>query len=100
MDLRPLTDELKLLAEKELNETPETLSNGLKEINEFLDAAVYIKARRDQQFLVIFLRSFKYNIEKAKAKIDAHYKSVERLPEIFKDIDTKHKKFRDIVKLG
>lgn len=100
MKLRSLTPELEKVARDELGETPEVLEKSLNEIKAFLDEHPYIKARRDDQFLAIFLRSCRYDLEKVKQRIEAYYMATEKLPEYFKNVDTTDKKYKEILKLG
>lgn len=98
--IRPLIPELEAIARQELNETPEALENGLRLVNEYLDASPHIKARRDDQFLVTFLRGCKYDIEQVKQKLETYYKVRSQIPDFFKERDVADEKYKRILRLG
>lgn len=100
MTIRPLAPELEVIARDELNETQQGIDAGIKELNDFLDARPYINARRDDQFLVMFLRGCQYDLLSAKEKIEMYYKVRTQIPDFFKDRDISDKRYKDILKLG
>lgn len=99
-NIRPLSPGLEEVAKTELGETPETLENGLKEIEAFLNENTHIIARRDNQFFVTFLRGCKYDLKQVKEKIEAYYSMRNQLPDFFKDRDVLNEKFANIIRLG
>lgn len=97
---RILSPALEEFARTELGETPQSLDQGLKEINLFLNENPHIKARRDDQFLIMFLRGCKYDLKEVKQKIEAYYNVRSQLADFFKDRDVMNEKFANIVRLG
>ncbi|KAF5300290.1 hypothetical protein FQA39_LY11147 [Lamprigera yunnana] len=65
LELEPLNDECKALAEKELRETPEVVEQAIKELKELLknDPTMYFPD--DDDFLIIFLRPCKFYAKSA-----------------------------------
>lgn len=100
MTIRPLGPELEAIARNELNETPQAIEDGLKAIKEFLDERPYIHARRDEQFLIIFLRGCKYDLDEVKEKIEVYYKTRTQIPDFFNDRDVTDPKYKEIIKIG
>lgn len=98
--VRPLSPALEELAKTELGETQQVLEDGLKALNAFLDENPYIIARRDNQFLVMFLRGCKHDLNKVKEKIEAYYTVRSQLPDFFKERDVMNEKYANIVRLG
>lgn len=73
VNIRPISKELALKAEKELFEKPERIQEDVDALRAWIEKTPYLKARTDDQTLVNTLRACKYSLEKAKAKIDAYY---------------------------
>lgn len=83
--IRPLSKELQHVAKVELNEDPERIDEYLKTLREWIAKTPYLKARTEDTFLIVFLRGCKFNLEKAKAKLDAFYTNRAKMPEVFKN---------------
>lgn len=99
--IRTLTPELENFAQEQLNESPEAIKNGLEMLYKFLNDHPYIIARRDPQCLIVFLRGSKYDIEKAKEKLEASYKVQSQIPAFFRDRDiTLDPRYINIIKKG
>lgn len=73
VNIRPISKELALKAEKELFEKPERIQEDVDALRAWIEKTLYLKARTDDQTLVNTLRACKYSLEKAKAKIDTYY---------------------------
>ncbi|SPP74024.1 alpha-tocopherol transfer protein [Drosophila guanche] len=82
-ELRPLTAELRNIAETELNEVTERLPADLDALREWLAKQPHLKARQDAQFLVGFLRGCKFSLEKTKSKLEHFYTIKTLMPELF-----------------
>lgn len=65
LELDPISDEVKALAEKELRETPENIKKGVEELRELLKNDPTIHFADDEEFLLIFLRPCKYYAQSA-----------------------------------
>ncbi|XP_067014913.1 retinol-binding protein pinta [Anabrus simplex] len=85
--VRPLTPELEEVARKTINEVPDRRDEDLLKIKEWLEKQTHIKARTDDQFLIIFLRACKFSLERTKEKIDTYYAMRSALPEFFTNRD-------------
>lgn len=65
LELGPLDDDTKALAEKELRETPEVVKQGIEELRELLKNDPSIHFEDDEEFLMIFLRPCKFYAKSA-----------------------------------
>ncbi|EDW60480.1 alpha-tocopherol transfer protein-like [Drosophila virilis] len=81
--VRPLSAELRHIAETELNEVAERLPADLQALRDWLAKQPHLKCRQDAQFLVAFLRGCKFSLEKAKSKLDHFYTIKSMMPEVF-----------------
>lgn len=81
--IRPLSAELRHIAETELNEVTERLPEDLQALRDWLAKQPHLRARQDDQFLVAFLRGCKFSLEKAKSKLDHFYTIKSMMPELF-----------------
>ncbi|XP_017106004.2 alpha-tocopherol transfer protein [Drosophila bipectinata] len=82
-ELRPLSVELRRIAETELNEVEERVPADLEALRNWLSKQPHLKARQDDQFLVGFLRGCKFSLEKTKSKLDNFYTIKTLMPELF-----------------
>lgn len=98
--IRPLSTELKLKAEQELGENHERIETDMQALNEWISHLDYIKIRTDDQFLISFLRSSKYSIERAKEKLELYYQRKIVAPEVFPLGKATNPKIMDILRLG
>lgn len=83
LDIRPLPEELQKIAFEELNETPEGIAKNLKDFRKWIELQNHLKSRTDDQFLISFLRGCKYDLEKAKSKLDKYYTLKTRYPDFY-----------------
>ncbi|XP_017120159.1 alpha-tocopherol transfer protein-like [Drosophila elegans] len=81
--LRPLSAELRRIAESELNEVEERVPADLEALRDWLTKQPHLRARQDDQFLVGFLRGCKFSLEKTKSKLDHFYTIKTLMPELF-----------------
>ncbi|ALC40762.1 CG30339 [Drosophila busckii] len=82
-NIRPLSAELRHIAETELNEVEARLPEDIATLREWLAKQPHLKSRDDEQFLVAFLRGCKFSLEKAKSKLDHFYTIKTMMPELF-----------------
>ncbi|KAM8711088.1 hypothetical protein ACLKA7_000251 [Drosophila subpalustris] len=82
-ELRPLSAELRHIAETELNEVEERIPADLQALRDWLAKQPHLRCRQDDQFLVAFLRGCKFSLEKAKSKLDHFYTIKTMMPELF-----------------
>jgi hypothetical protein len=100
MNIRPLAPELQKKAIEELNENPEHLQQNLQSLKEWLQENPQIKARKDDQFLINFLRGAKFKEEKCKKMIETFYRIRTKSPELIQNRDPINEKLSEISKLG
>uniref|UniRef100_A0A1A9WEC8 CRAL-TRIO domain-containing protein n=1 Tax=Glossina brevipalpis TaxID=37001 RepID=A0A1A9WEC8_9MUSC len=100
LELRPLNEDLQKKAKEELNEIPERIGEELNAFKTWIEKQPHLRANTDDQFLIAFLRGCKYNLEKAKKKIDAYYTLKTKFPDLFGLTDIDNEKFREIFRLG
>ena len=100
LNIRPLTPELQLIAQKELFEDPNQIQENLDILKEWLRKSAHLRARTDDQFLIAFLRGCKYSLEKTKQKIDMYYTYRTHLTEIVGNRDPLDQKINEVIKLG
>lgn len=82
-DIRPLNEELQKVAKEELNEVESRIGEDIVVLRTWIEKQPHLKARKDDQFLVSFLRGCKYSLEKAKSKVDHFYTLKTMIPELF-----------------
>jgi len=70
VNIRPLNQGLQKKAIEELNEDPARIEKDLEAFREWIKKSPHIIARDDDQFLVNFMRSCKYRMEKVKERFD------------------------------
>lgn len=98
--IRPLTSELEIVAREELNEIPGRIEKDIQSLREWLEKQPHLNARTDDQFLVAFLRNFKYSLEKSKEMIDSYYSVRTAIPEMRTNRDPLDEKVREIIQTG
>ncbi|KAG0419094.1 hypothetical protein HPB47_004386 [Ixodes persulcatus] len=80
-----LPPELQLIAETELGETDERKIEALEEFNQLLDEEPDLYSRRDDEFLLRFLRVAKYNVHAALKRLKEYYKMRKECPFVFEN---------------
>jgi hypothetical protein len=98
--VRQLSPELAVLAQKELNETPEKLISDLRALKEWIKQSPHLRVRMDDQFLVTFLRGCKFSLEKAKQKFDLYHTVRTDIPEVMLNRDPQDERLQKIIRLG
>ena len=86
-----LSDSTKEKAARELNESDETRQTKIDElrrrIDEFEgDESVFVDSRRDDAFLVRFLRARKFDVDRAFTQYKSYFEYRKNHPEIFKEM--------------
>jgi len=99
-EIRELSPELAKIAKDELNEDPSRIADDLEQIKEWLIKQPHIKARKDDQFLIAFLRGCKNSMERAKEKLDAYYTYRTTASEFYATRDPFDKKILEILEKG
>jgi hypothetical protein len=97
--IREISPELQEHARRVLGEDPKRRSDDLKALREWLAKQPHIKARPDDQTLLIFLRTCKFSIEKAKEKIDMYYTMRTAAPELFQQRDWRRAPLQECLKI-
>ena len=90
-NLDHLSDSTKEKAARELNESDETRQTKIDElrrrIDEFEgDESVFVDSRRDDAFLVRFLRARKFDVDRAFTQYKSFFEYRKNHPEIFKEL--------------
>ncbi|XP_058064951.1 retinol-binding protein pinta-like, partial [Anopheles bellator] len=98
--IRPLSAELTKKAAEELFEKPERLDEDLDALRVWLSQCPHIKARTDDQFLMMFLRGSKHSLERAKEKLDMYYSVRTSMPELMLNRDPEEAKIKELIELG
>lgn len=100
LDIRQLSPELAQKAREELNEVPERLEEDIATLRAWLAKCPHIKARTDDQFLLMFLRGAKHSLERAKQKLDLYYTIRSALPELIRNRDPYDAKMASLIRMG
>ncbi|XP_055856044.1 clavesin-2-like [Episyrphus balteatus] len=98
--LRPLPPGLQDRAIQELNENPERLQSDIEFLREWIQQQPHIRSRTSDQFLVAFLRGCKFNIAKAKSKLEKYYTLQLQIPEVFNNRLVDDEKLLQIIRMG
>ncbi|GAB0099042.1 hypothetical protein DMENIID0001_148620 [Sergentomyia squamirostris] len=98
--IRPLSVELQEVACRELSEVPERIPRDLQALKDWLAKEAHLRSRTDDQFLITFLRNFRYSLEKSKEMIDSYYTVRSAIPEMRNDRDPASERNREIMKTG
>ncbi|CAN7980939.1 unnamed protein product [Ixodes pacificus] len=78
-----LPAELQRIAYEELGETDQGRADALARLNQLLDEDLELNAKRDNVFLLRYIRVRKYNIEAALATLKCYYKNRAAYPSIY-----------------
>ncbi|XP_059608032.1 uncharacterized protein LOC132255878 [Phlebotomus argentipes] len=98
--IRPLNRELEIVVREKLHEVPERIEKDLQALKDWLAKEPHLISRTDDQFLVAFLRNFKYSLEKSKEMIDNYYSVRSTIPEMRKDRDPVSEQNKAIIRTG
>ncbi|XP_060807666.1 uncharacterized protein LOC106142999 [Amyelois transitella] len=99
MSIRALSPELAEKARVELNEDPKKVKDDIQHLKDWLAKQPHLRARTDDQWLLVFLRGSKFSLERAKQKIDLYYTFRTAAPEFFA-IKHTNPKFHEILNIG
>ncbi|XP_030565682.1 alpha-tocopherol transfer protein-like [Drosophila novamexicana] len=98
--IRPLSASLQRTAIEELNEVPERLDADIAALRTWIEQQPHMRARRDDQFLVAFLRGCKFSLEKAKSKLDRYYTLRTQFPDFYTIRDVDSERIHELLRLG
>jgi retinaldehyde-binding protein 1 len=86
LEIVPLSEESKKIAEQELRETPENVENALKELRELLknDSTIYYKD--DDETLITFLRPCKFYAKSAYELVSFFFTIYNKLTSVGKKL--------------
>ncbi|XP_030387728.1 alpha-tocopherol transfer protein-like [Scaptodrosophila lebanonensis] len=92
-----------LLATKaatELNESPAHYPSCFAALRNWLQLQPHFRSRTSDEFLLAFLRTAKFSVERAKQRIESFYRYRSELPELFANWNIFEQKFGDIIISG
>ncbi|XP_077519332.1 alpha-tocopherol transfer protein-like [Amblyomma americanum] len=89
--------DLEHLARTELGETAETKERCLSELRELIKADSSLDWPTDEKFLVKFLRSRKYNVERAFKTIQKYFRVRQGSPELFENLSPSNASYETAV---
>ncbi|XP_050304423.1 retinol-binding protein pinta [Anthonomus grandis grandis] len=96
-----LGEECRQYALENLNETEEHRNACLKEVKRWLEQEVpHIKARKEDRYLLPFLRGCKFNLTKTKVKIVNYYTMRKDCPQWFTDRNPLLPLLQELIKMG
>ncbi|CAN7938408.1 unnamed protein product [Ixodes hexagonus] len=81
-----LPPELRLIAETELGETDQGRTEALERLNRLLDEEPELNSRRDDEFLLRFLRVRKYDVDAALKKLKEYYRTRKEYPSVLENL--------------
>lgn len=84
LDIRPLSSELQAIAVEKLNEEPDKIEEIVADFRTWIELQTNLRARKDDQFLIAFLRACRFDLEKAKNQLEIFYKLRSQMPEFIK----------------
>lgn len=96
--IRPLSNQLQTKAETELNECTDRIQDDLKHIREWLEKQPHLNVRKDEQWLIGFLRGCKFSLQRVKKKLDYFYTIRTLMPEYFTNRDPLLPEIQEILK--
>lgn len=99
-NIRTLSPSLQRKVVEEMNEVPGNIDRDLDELRRLIHNIPHLRARLDDQFLITFLRSSKYNIELAMRKVEMFYTCRTSLPELMVNRDPLDPSILEIIRLG
>jgi exonuclease VII small subunit len=97
---RPLSEALAKMARQELNETPERVEQDLATIRDWLDQTPHLNARTDDQFLVPFIRSCKFQLDQVKERLENYYSAHTSMPGFNVNQDPRDELMEMLLKTG
>ncbi|XP_011646580.1 retinol-binding protein pinta-like isoform X2 [Pogonomyrmex barbatus] len=95
-----LTSEDERYAAVHLNETNETKESAVVEIRRWIEESDNLRVRTDDFFILRFLRTCKFNVEKTKMRMQNYYKQRSDLPEWFMNKDPFQSELQELLNMG
>lgn len=83
-----LKQDLETVARLELGETPEVKRDSLAELYRLLEEDNELRVPPDDDFLLMFLRTRKYNVPEALERIKRYFRARKKMPEYFEELTT------------
>lgn len=87
MPLRELSAELKKKTENQLNEDPNRTPEDIKHIQDWIDKQAFLNARKDEQWILAFLRGCEFSLSMTKTRLDSYYTMKTVVPEFWQNRD-------------
>ncbi|XP_055626115.1 alpha-tocopherol transfer protein-like [Toxorhynchites rutilus septentrionalis] len=99
-NVRLISPELTIVAERDLNEDPTQLRSHLEVIRTWLSEHSTIQGALSDQILLSFLRGCKFSLEKTKQKLALFYRIRTMLPEVVQNRDPLAEDVLQLIRLG
>lgn len=100
LNIREISPALQKIAKEQLFEEPSQIPEMLAQFREWIRKSPHLRSRTDDQFLLSFLRSSKYSLERAKQKLDMFYTLRTHTPEMMSDRDPNKLNVREMLSMG
>lgn len=100
MGIHDLPPHLEEKARKELNEVPSKRAEDIEQIRSWLETQPHITARKDDLWLLNFLRACKFDFERTKAKLETFYSMRTITPEFYTNRDPMQPEIQAVLKQG
>ncbi|XP_055845277.1 alpha-tocopherol transfer protein-like [Episyrphus balteatus] len=84
MNIRELSPELAKKAQV-IGENSDTLENDINELRSWIEEQPHLISRKDDQFLLTFLRRCNFNLDESKKRIEAFLTCKTNYPDLYKD---------------
>ncbi|XP_071573227.1 retinol-binding protein pinta-like [Temnothorax nylanderi] len=97
---KKLSNDDKLYAATQLNETDKNRENSIAEIRHWIEENDDLRGQFDDFLILRFLRVCKFNLEKTKIRIQNHYKQRSDLPEWYMNTDPFLPELQELLDLG
>ncbi|KAF5272141.1 hypothetical protein FQA39_LY01223 [Lamprigera yunnana] len=100
MSIRTLSAELHEIAKKQLFEVPNRVRDDIDDLKMWIEKYPSLKARKDDQWLLSFLRGCKFSLERSKEKLIQYYSVRVTAPEFFINRNPFNSDLQRLLKLG
>jgi len=95
-------DELEKIGKEKLNEDPNRREADIRSIKDWMSKQPHLKdhGRKDDNFILMYLRGCKYSLEKTKQKLDMWHTVRTHCPDMFDNWSFKDPKLKEMISAG